>query len=349
MPVDVNGDGRADIVGFAGHGVVVSLSTGTAFSGARTWVRSFGRSAGGWRSGNHPRMLADVNGDGLNDVVGFANNGVHVALSTGTAFGGARRWYGGFGHSAGGWRVGKHPRRMADMDGDGRADVVGFGGAGVYVARSNGSAFTGAVRWSSLMGSSSGWRVDRHPRLIGDVDGDGKVDVVGFANSGTNVARNNVGDTRHRVTRVAHTGRQVYFDYLPLTNGSVYGPLGTETYPNLSLRAPVYVVRSVRSSTGRTLTELGRINYRYEGAVVNLHGRGFRGFKRVTVDNATTGIRQITTYDRNHGCLGAPVRSVQQRLIAGNRLLSNLTNTVSCVRTFGNRVLSGLRQSERFE
>lgn len=42
----------------------------------------------------------------------------------------------GFGYheDAGAWRVG-HLRFVADITGDGRVDIVGFGGPGVYVAR----------------------------------------------------------------------------------------------------------------------------------------------------------------------------------------------------------------------
>ena len=36
-----------------------------------------------------------------------------------------------FGYDAGGWRVDQHPRFLADVTGDGRADIVGFGNAGV--------------------------------------------------------------------------------------------------------------------------------------------------------------------------------------------------------------------------
>jgi hypothetical protein len=39
----------------------------------------------------------------------------------------------GYADEAGGWRVDKHPRFLADLTGDGRADIVGFGEAGVYV------------------------------------------------------------------------------------------------------------------------------------------------------------------------------------------------------------------------
>ena len=36
-----------------------------------------------------------------------------------------------FGYVAGGWRVDRHPRFLADVTGDGPADIVGFGDAGV--------------------------------------------------------------------------------------------------------------------------------------------------------------------------------------------------------------------------
>ena len=38
-----------------------------------------------------------------------------------------------FAYNAGGWRVDRHPRFLADLTGDGRADIVGFGDAGVWV------------------------------------------------------------------------------------------------------------------------------------------------------------------------------------------------------------------------
>ena len=43
-----------------------------------------------------------------------------------------------FGYDAG-WRVDQHPRFVVDVTGDGRADIVGFGNAGVYVSRNNGN------------------------------------------------------------------------------------------------------------------------------------------------------------------------------------------------------------------
>ena len=100
-------------------------------------VGNFGYDAGGWRVERHPRLLADTTGDGRADIVGFGDGGVWVsrALADGTyeAPGMVIR---NFAYSAGGWRVEQHPRFLADVTGDGRADVVGFGNGGVWMSQS---------------------------------------------------------------------------------------------------------------------------------------------------------------------------------------------------------------------
>ena len=53
----------------------------SSFTTPERWVDSYGYSAGGWRTCHHPRMMADVNGDGMQDVVGFANSGVYISSS----------------------------------------------------------------------------------------------------------------------------------------------------------------------------------------------------------------------------------------------------------------------------
>jgi hypothetical protein len=84
--VDVNGDGLPDVVGFASDGVYVSINTGASFNLQARWIAVFGTVSGGWRDSNtYPRHLVDVNGDGLPDVVGFANDGVFVSLNQRTS------------------------------------------------------------------------------------------------------------------------------------------------------------------------------------------------------------------------------------------------------------------------
>ncbi|MDC3956674.1 FG-GAP-like repeat-containing protein [Polyangium jinanense] len=183
MMADVNNDGKQDVVVFANNGVYVALSTGSSFSTPSLWVGNYGYNHG-YRVDMHPRMTADVNGDGKQDIVAFGDNGVVVSTSTGSSFTTPQLWVNRFGYNQVGWRVEQHPRMMADVDNDGKDDVVGFGGNGVYISRSTGSSFELPSHLVEGFGYDFGWRVDMHPRMMADINGDGTQDVVGFANEG---------------------------------------------------------------------------------------------------------------------------------------------------------------------
>jgi hypothetical protein len=60
----------------------VSRGDGT-FTGSQLVVTDFGFNTGGWRIDRHPRLLADINRDGLADIVGFGDAGIYTALSRG--------------------------------------------------------------------------------------------------------------------------------------------------------------------------------------------------------------------------------------------------------------------------
>jgi hypothetical protein len=81
---------------------------------------------------------------------------------------GVQRVVDNFAYDAGGWRVERHPRFLADITGDGRADIVGFGGIGVYVALSNGDGTFGPIQRvvDNFAYDAGGWRVERHPRFL---------------------------------------------------------------------------------------------------------------------------------------------------------------------------------------
>src|SRR5262249_27898619 len=153
----------ADIVGFAQSGVFVSLNTQLGAS-APTFVAGssfLGTQTGGWASQNlFPRELADVNGDGMADIVGFAHGGGFLFLATGngsfaaptlgsnTSFWGAQ---------TGGWSSNDlFPRELANITtGDAKADIVGFASNGVWtsISTSTGTPFTASV--SSAVTNSS--------------------------------------------------------------------------------------------------------------------------------------------------------------------------------------------------
>ncbi|NQU45315.1 VCBS repeat-containing protein, partial [bacterium] len=185
---DVNNDGNADAVTFAAEGVKVALSNGAGFDEPAFWTEGFGSDVG-WRSDRHPRMLGDVNADGYVDVVGFADNGVVVALgtATGDGFSTPTLWVDGLGYDHF-WRIERHPRLLADVNGDGRDDAVGFGDRGVMVALSNGNGFETPTRWTRGFGYASDWRIENHPRFLADFNNDNRADVVGFADNGVVIA-----------------------------------------------------------------------------------------------------------------------------------------------------------------
>ncbi len=203
---DIDGDGRADLIGFGSAGLFAALSNGDGTFGETFLAyNGFGASnaAGGWANDDlYPRTIADVNGDGLQDLIGFGSAGVSIALGQApasgqaVAFGPATLAYAGFGASdaAGGWTsADTYPRTVADVNGDGRGDLVGFGGAGVYVALGQSDGSFGATQLAlngfGASDAGGGWSSDdRFPRVLADVNNDGRADIVGFAANGTYVA-----------------------------------------------------------------------------------------------------------------------------------------------------------------
>ncbi len=169
---DLTGDGRADIVGFGDAGVWVALNNGDGtFQAPQFMVANFGFEAGGWRVERHPRFLDDLTGDGRADIVGFGDAGVWVALNNGDGtFQAPQMVVANFAAVAGGWRVHQHPRFLADLTGDRRADIVGFGDAGVWVSLNSGNATFQGLQMvvANFAINAGGWRSLRHPRFIAD-------------------------------------------------------------------------------------------------------------------------------------------------------------------------------------
>ncbi|MCC6621298.1 MAG: VCBS repeat-containing protein [Deltaproteobacteria bacterium] len=148
---DIDGDGDPDVCGRGSGGVWCARNSGgPTFDAPVMWTNQLadGASSPGWQDAASYRtlQLADVNADGRADLCGRAAAGVVCLRSTAKAFIGYGEGLVTAFSDANGWSDAPHYRtiRLADVDGDGRADVCGRGYAGIVCARSaSGVGWTG--------------------------------------------------------------------------------------------------------------------------------------------------------------------------------------------------------------
>ncbi len=186
---DLDGNGRADLCGWAGSQLVCALSNGSGFSATTVWLsEDEAMLQDSELSMNRRQTLefGDVNGDGRDDVCWSNSNGVTCALSTGTRFDQPTQW-------SGSDRLGVTLRdrwvpqgvygatlRLGDLNGDGYADLCGRSPSGVLCALSTGHEFLAPTLWLDQgMRDSDGWLDPRaHPSIeLVDLNGDGRADL----------------------------------------------------------------------------------------------------------------------------------------------------------------------------
>ena len=205
LTVDAGADGIDTLSGIERLQFSDGMYTSTQFANpAGVLVSDFAVGAGGWVSQDvYPRHIADMNGDGYSDIVGFGHAGVLVSFGAADgSFSGASVVVSNFGQTAGWASDNQYHRELADLNGDGRDDIIGFGIAGTLVslAKADGT-FDNPFTGISDFGEFQGWASqDGFARAVGDVNGDGKADIIGFGFAGTLVALGNGDGTFQGVT-----------------------------------------------------------------------------------------------------------------------------------------------------
>ena len=191
---DIDGDGDDDVCGRSNSGIYCAEADHLLreFGAGDIWTPEFDD---WWDESRFATIqFGDVNGDGMADICGRDDDGVHCGVSLGNAVDGFveadnldvppfSTW--------GGWDQELYFSTivLTDIDGDGADDVCGRGVAGVHCARSKGFWAGWLSGWTDLFHPTELW-IDQ----FGDVDGWGSQEQYWGTVQPTNVVDAFAGD-----------------------------------------------------------------------------------------------------------------------------------------------------------
>ncbi len=345
--MDVNADGRLDIVRkWSGNSTITGeayLGTGTGWSIQGTsspFIPPLTLNAGTVGNDNAPfgTEAADVNGDGLIDLIQNNNYGTNDArLGTGTGWTSSESaFYAPFNLSDNNTPLGV---ALMDINSDGLVDIVKgwYGSQEVRLGTGRG--------WSSNV---SAYNLPRHTASTGhpttgsdliDLDADGAVDQIwswleaGVTANGAALNKSKPADRLKKITNGFGVAAQLA--YAPLTerdgsgNFTVYdkgtgGPTGT-----MNVIGPMYVVKTVSNDDGAGGQYA--VNYRYGGLRAD-RLRGSLGFEWTQATDSRTSIVSKTTYKQEYPYIGM-VATTETK--SGSTVLSSSSITYADKNTTG--------------
>ncbi len=305
---DVNGDGKPDIVvanvGSNTVGVLLGNGNGT-FQAQKTFA-----------AGNHPGFVAlgDVNGDGNPDIVVTNENGnsVSVLLGNGNGTFQAQQTF----------ATGSFPASVAigDVTGDGKPDLVvaNWQGYTVSVLVGNGDGtFLTQQTFASGYGPYTGY--GPYALALGDVTGDGKLDVVvASGQSNTVGVLQNLGNPNF-------TGQVYYISSFASTQFAIAVPGNAATW------MPFTVTVTAENGSGATLASFtGTVHFSSSDsqAVLPADATLTNGVGIFSVTLNTVGSQTITVDDLVNANIAATSSPISVNANAApNFVVTSLTPT----------------------
>jgi len=171
---DFDGNGKPDLVWQYTDGSVVVWYLGGADGSSYQSAALLSGPSSGWRIA----AVADLNGDGIPDLIWQSSDGSVVVWYMGGANGSTYRSAALLAGPSSGWRI----VAVADLNGDGIPDLIWQGSDGSvvvwYMSGANGSAYQSAALLAS---PSSGWRI----AAVADLNGDGIPDLIWQSSDGS--------------------------------------------------------------------------------------------------------------------------------------------------------------------
>ena len=292
---DFNGDGKTDIIllGNTSYCLLTSNGDGTFAPG--------GASYGGWGFGAPPWvgytvLTGDFNGDGNTDVILLGANTYQLMTSKGDgSFSNTEAAY------SGNQSFTSPPSQLwsieaGDFDGDGKTDVMFLTNYGGFVMRSRGDGtFAPSANFSENWGlgipASAAYTI-----VSGDFNGDGKTDIMalGATNYDIMTTKGLQPDLMTGIT--TGLGAQTEIGYAALDQFWLYTKNSSASYPVMDYTGPFYVTTSVNQTNN--LGSLRQTAYLYNGAQMDLHGRGFLGFASVATLDGPTQLYAVQDYNQ---------------------------------------------------
>lgn len=117
------------------------------------------------------------------------------------------------------------------------------------------------------------------------------------------------------------------FEYQSLSTGSSYSKGSTAQYPLTDFKAPLYVVNKYSVPDG--IGSYNVTDYRYEGGLLHLNGRGFLGFKKTISETPATNTKTETISEVDPLYYIPYVKETKSYTISPSQLTSQTTNNVS--------------------
>ncbi len=323
--VDVNGDGRSDLVQMEKDGQTGWIGLAQPDGNFHTWDQTLSFD---YNNKGYIHQFADVNGDGFIDFIRYFD--INNADENGLTLQTGQNGYGwiGLGKGDGTFEMWTHDlpqiiedssvmvfpettlvkNYFVDVNSDGRSDFLSIFSGGTELPDHDVLLF---IRLAERDGSIS---ETKSHRIIGannklahyfvDVDGNGIIDYLQLKVDGDEGSyrfnRNNF--QNHIVQITDGLGGGGSFDYKPLTDDSVYTKHDDAIYPEVDKQNSLYVVSEHSIQGGRG--EQYRFQHHYEGAKINVLGRGWLGFQNISVKDLQSNLTQVTTYHQTYPLTG---------------------------------------------